>query len=184
MGASGASLRRRWLSRRALLIHLALLLWVPGCGVAAWWQVGVALSGDHLGWVYAVEWPVFGVLGTVGWWQAIHDDPETVGRRGLLRARAAAAPGGSVGAPAALETPAAVAGDTGVAAERPAGAGAPGAARVSAGASGAGGTDGTSGARAEDGEDEELAAYNAYLASLAAARRPKTWRDPLGAGRR
>jgi hypothetical protein len=58
--------------------------------VAAWWQVTIAMSGNSLGWVYAVEWPVFAVLGVVGWWQLIHDDPETVrARRAPRRQRAA-----------------------------------------------------------------------------------------------
>ncbi len=79
--------RDRWLSRRAVLGHLALLIWVPGCFVAAWWQVTVAMAGNNLGWLYAVEWPAFAVVGTVVWWQLIHDDPDTVGARGLTRAR-------------------------------------------------------------------------------------------------
>lgn len=197
MGAPGTSFRRRWFSRRALLIHLALLVWVPGCGVAAWWQVGVAMSGDHLGWVYAVEWPVFGVLGTIGWWQAIHDDPETVGQRGLRRARAALVAAGAAASPSA-EGDALVSADAGAPSDADARAAVPaGSSRAPApqrrdGARGGGdladdggaGPEERSGARDGGGEDEELAAYNAYLASLAAARRPKTWRDPLGVGRR
>ena len=79
-----------WLTRRALLAHLALSIWVPGCAVATWWQVRIALGGDSLGWVYSVMWPCFAVLGTLFWWFLVHDDPETVGARGL-RARTAAA---------------------------------------------------------------------------------------------
>jgi hypothetical protein len=79
--------RDRWLSPRAVLGHLALLIWVPGCFVAAWWQVTVAMAGNSLGWLYAVEWPAFAVFGIVVWWQLIHDDPETVGAKGLRRAR-------------------------------------------------------------------------------------------------
>ncbi len=85
--------RRRWYTRRALLAHVALIIWVPGCAVACWWQVGVALSGDSLGWVYSVMWPSFAVFGTVFWWYFIHDDPDTVGRRGLRRLQRAAADG-------------------------------------------------------------------------------------------
>ena len=48
----------RWFSGRALLLHLALLVWFPGCLVAMWWQVTVALAGNALGWLYAIEWPV------------------------------------------------------------------------------------------------------------------------------
>lgn len=80
-------MRDRWFSQRAVLLHLAVIIWVPGCLVAAWWQVNVAMSGNSLGWAYAVEWPIFSVLGVVAWWQLLHDDPETVGIRGLERAR-------------------------------------------------------------------------------------------------
>ena len=77
----------RWTARRALAAHLALAVWVPGCAVAAWWQVGIALGGDNLGWVYSVMWPCFAVFGFVFWWFVIHDDPDTVGARGLRRLR-------------------------------------------------------------------------------------------------
>ncbi|HXQ61214.1 MAG TPA: hypothetical protein VN796_02710 [Acidimicrobiales bacterium] len=77
----------RWLTRRALIAHGALVVWVPGCVVAAWWQVTVALSGDALGWVYSVMWPCLAVFGVVLWWNLVHDDPDTVGARGLRRLR-------------------------------------------------------------------------------------------------
>jgi len=53
--------------------------------VATWWQVGIALGGDSLGWIYSVMWPVFALFGAVFWWFLVHDDPETLGRRGLRR---------------------------------------------------------------------------------------------------
>jgi DNA-binding transcriptional regulator of glucitol operon len=81
--------RRRWLSRRALLLHLVVAIWVPGCAVAAWWQVTVALAGDRLGYLYSVEWPCFAVFGAVVWWNLVHDDPDAVGARALRRARSA-----------------------------------------------------------------------------------------------
>jgi hypothetical protein len=65
----------RWFSRRALVLHLVLLIVAPGCLVACWWQVHVALAGDALGWLYSVEWPVFAVFAVVFWWYLIHDDP-------------------------------------------------------------------------------------------------------------
>ncbi len=77
----------RWISRRALIAHAALVIWVPGCVVATWWQVTVALSGDALGWVYSVMWPCLAVFAVVLWWNLVHDDPETVGARGLRRLR-------------------------------------------------------------------------------------------------
>ncbi len=85
-----------WTSRRALWAHLAIAIWVPGCSLACWWQVQVALSGDDLGWVYSVMWPCFAVFGIVFWWHLVHDDPEKIGTRGLRRLqRTAEGPAGA-----------------------------------------------------------------------------------------
>ena len=94
--------RSRWFTPRAWVAHAALVVWVPGCIIACWWQVGIGLSGESLGWVYSVMWPCFAVFGTVFWWHFVHDDPDTVGRRGLRRLQQAAAPG-EVAEPGATE---------------------------------------------------------------------------------
>jgi hypothetical protein len=83
---------QRWFSRRALVLHLVLLIVAPGCLVACWWQVHVALAGDALGWLYSVEWPVFAVFAVVFWWYLIDDDPAA------RAARMAATPATSTGA--------------------------------------------------------------------------------------
>lgn len=62
----------RWFSPRALLIHAACLLWFGGCIAAGWWQIGRAVDGNSLSYVYVVEWPVFAVAGVVGWWALLH----------------------------------------------------------------------------------------------------------------
>ncbi|MHB8329108.1 MAG: hypothetical protein ACYDD6_05730 [Acidimicrobiales bacterium] len=85
----------RWWNRRAVVAHGVLLVWLPGCAVASWWQVTVALDGDSLGWVYSVMWPCFAAFGVVLWWYFVHDDPETTGARGLRRLRQQAASGGA-----------------------------------------------------------------------------------------
>lgn len=74
--SAGRSLRSRWLSRRALLLHLEVAIVAPGCLAAGWWQVGSALNGNGLSWVYAVEWPVFAGLAVAGWWYLVHEDPD------------------------------------------------------------------------------------------------------------
>jgi DNA-binding transcriptional regulator of glucitol operon len=68
---------------RRPFVDIAVLLWVAVCGVACYWQVTVALAGDDLGWLYSIEWPVFGIFGIVVWWNLIHDDPEKVGNSAL-----------------------------------------------------------------------------------------------------
>lgn len=80
--------RSRWFSGRALLLHLAAVVVIGGCGGAFWWQLHRAIGGNELSWAYTFEWPFFAVFGAVVWWQQIHDDPENVGRRALERARA------------------------------------------------------------------------------------------------
>jgi len=44
-----------------------------------------------LGWVYSVMWPCFAVFSVVLWWNIVHDDPDTVGARGLRRLQQEAA---------------------------------------------------------------------------------------------
>lgn len=90
-------MHERWLSRRALGLHLAVVIWVPGCLVAGWWQVTRALDGNGLSYLYSVEWPIFSLVGIWMWWSLVHTDPETVGARAqrrmeLARAKAGIAP--------------------------------------------------------------------------------------------
>lgn len=181
----------RWLSRRALLLHLALVIWFPGCLIAFWWQVHRAFSGNGLSYLYSVEWPVFAVTGVWAWWQLVHTDPEAVGRR--AQERMAAAGAGAAVAPHSTD-------QAGRASVEPDGATlrallGPATAPPCDAAAGArspspppgptaggppGSGNGWHGAtpiplRRPDEEDPELAAYNDRLAHLA-AEGPKTWR--------
>jgi DNA-binding transcriptional regulator of glucitol operon len=85
--------RQRWLSGRAVSLHLAVLVFVPGCAVAAWWQIHRAQDGNQLSYLYSVMWPVFGILGLYFWWMLLHTDYETVGLKGMRRQQEAAATG-------------------------------------------------------------------------------------------
>jgi integral membrane protein len=71
-----AMARQRWLSARALLLHVEVLAVAPGCALAGWWQATRALAGNELSWVYSVEWPIFALLAILGWWHLVHEDPE------------------------------------------------------------------------------------------------------------
>jgi hypothetical protein len=86
-----AVVRERWLSRRAVWLHLAVLVFVPGCALAAWWQINRAADGNQLSYLYSVLWPAFGVLGLSFWWMLIHTDYDNVGLKGMQRQQAAAA---------------------------------------------------------------------------------------------
>jgi hypothetical protein len=79
------AVRERWFSKRAITLHLALLVFVPGCAVAAWWQINRAEDGNQLSYLYSVMWPVFGILAIVFWWVLVHTDYETVGLKGTRR---------------------------------------------------------------------------------------------------
>ena len=108
-----AFVRERWLSGRAVSLHLAVLVLVPGCALAAWWQINRAADGNQLSYLYSVMWPVFGLLGMYFWWMLIHTDFETVGLKGMQRQQAEAAPvdrgplGGSAPEPPPVATSAA-----------------------------------------------------------------------------
>ena len=64
---------------------MGVLLFVPGCALAAWWQVTRAFDGNGLSYLYSVEWPVFAVVAIYFWWMLIHTDYETVGLKGMRR---------------------------------------------------------------------------------------------------
>jgi hypothetical protein len=69
------TMRRRWLSPRALLVHVGLVASVPLCLAAGWWQVHRAEAGNLLSYGYAVEWPLFAVAAVYLWWHLIHMEP-------------------------------------------------------------------------------------------------------------
>ena len=65
-------MRSKFLSPRALVVHVALVLWLTMCVLAAWWQIARAVGGNSLSFLYAIEWPCFLVLGVFGWWAMLH----------------------------------------------------------------------------------------------------------------
>jgi hypothetical protein len=100
-----ASVPERWLSKRALSLHLAVLVFVPGCAVAAWWQIHRAEDGNQLSYLYSVMWPVFGILGLYFWWMLLHTDYETVGLKGMRRQQEAVTSDDGGSAPVASPAP-------------------------------------------------------------------------------
>jgi hypothetical protein len=143
--------RTRWFSRRAVSLHLAALVFVPGCALAAWWQINRAADGNQLSYLYSVMWPVFGLLGIAFWWLLLHTDYDNVGLKGMRRQAQHDAAGSATHD--AVEIPT-IADPTSTRPSPPRSIG------IGAGT-----------------DDPELAAYNARLAELA-AKGPKTWRNP------
>jgi DNA-binding transcriptional regulator of glucitol operon len=70
-------MKSKYLSRRAIGLHIALVVWVAICLAAAWWQVGAAILGNSLSYLYAVEWPAFAVLGVFGWYALLNAEKIT-----------------------------------------------------------------------------------------------------------
>lgn len=86
-----------WLTGRSVALHLGLLLVLPMCAIAAWWQVDRALSGNALSWLYVFEWPAFSGLAVWLWWVLLTSGPSEGrpeglhnGSDALLSARSAA----------------------------------------------------------------------------------------------
>ncbi len=91
-------MKSKWWGPRAIGLHLALLVWIVLCAVAAWWQVGRAIQGNSLSFMYAIEWPVFAILGVLGWYALLNMERVTEAKESArreyedrMRAEAAAA---------------------------------------------------------------------------------------------
>ncbi|HEV3187119.1 MAG TPA: hypothetical protein VGZ04_03625 [Acidimicrobiales bacterium] len=70
-------MRSKYFSRRALALHLAVIVWVTISAVAGWWQVGRAVQGNSLSFLYSIEWPVIAVLGVLGWYALLNIEKVT-----------------------------------------------------------------------------------------------------------
>jgi len=68
---------RRQLGRwsAVLRLHIPFAIAVAGCLSAGWFELTRARAGREVAWVYAVEWPLFAVLGTFIWWRMLHERP-------------------------------------------------------------------------------------------------------------
>jgi hypothetical protein len=145
-----------WWSRRAITLHLALVVAVPLFLLLAIWQLRRALHGNLLSWAYTVEWPFFAAYATWMWWKLVHEETAMAAkadppvRHTLEPLEAPRSSNGS--------------GDSAEGAERPSG--------QDSGGSGAGSENGSTVTAPRldwdpyDESDPELAAYNRYLASL------------------
>lgn len=64
---------RLWWTRRALLLHLTVVVVVPVFSGLFWWQVQRVREGNTLSWAYVFEWPIFTAYAMYLWWKLIHD---------------------------------------------------------------------------------------------------------------
>jgi DNA-binding transcriptional regulator of glucitol operon len=65
-----------WFTRRALLLHLTLVIVFPTFLGLFWWQVQRVRQGNTLSWAYVFEWPFFAGYAVYLWWQLVHDQPD------------------------------------------------------------------------------------------------------------
>ncbi len=70
-------MRSKYCSPRAIALHLAVILWVTFSATAAWWQLGRAVQGNSLSFLYSIEWPVIAVLGVLGWYALLNVEKVT-----------------------------------------------------------------------------------------------------------
>jgi hypothetical protein len=67
-----------WFSRRAVGLHVLIVVIVPVFAALCVWQVRRALGGNDLSWAYVFEWPFFAGYAIYMWWRFIHETPPDV----------------------------------------------------------------------------------------------------------
>jgi hypothetical protein len=65
--------KKVWLSRRAIKLHVVILIVVPAFLGLCLWQIDRALGGNSLSWAYVFEWPLFAAYAVYMWWRFVHE---------------------------------------------------------------------------------------------------------------
>lgn len=104
-GTPGAHARARiWWTRKAVALHAAIVVVVPGFFTLCWWQLERARQGNTLSWAYVFEWPIFAGYAAYVWWKVVHDQfDDPAPRRTRARRRRVGAGGAGTGAAASTE---------------------------------------------------------------------------------
>jgi hypothetical protein len=55
-----------------LRVYVPVLVGVPACFAAGWFELTRALGGREIAWVYTFEWPLYGVAGLYMWRRIWH----------------------------------------------------------------------------------------------------------------
>jgi hypothetical protein len=143
-------MRQTWFSRRAIGLHVVILVIVPTFAGLCLWQIRRALGGNDLSWAYVFEWPFFAGYAIYMWWRLLHEAAPAEMRR--------QPPGTGDASPGMSRRPGTGAADP-----------------HSPDPASLAGNVANSGASA-DPEEAERAAYNQYLYELAVRGRRKQWR--------
>jgi len=88
--------KKVWFSRRAIKLHVVILIVVPAFLALCLWQISRALGGNSLSWAYVFEWPLFAAYAVYMWWRFVHEAAQD----GSPDGAAAADPGGQTAAAA------------------------------------------------------------------------------------
>ena len=70
-------MKQTWWSRRAIGLHVVILIVVPTFAALCLWQLHRALDGNGLSWAYVFEWPFFAGYAIYMWWRFLHEPPRT-----------------------------------------------------------------------------------------------------------
>jgi hypothetical protein len=65
--------KKVWFSRRAVKLHVVILIVVPAFAALCLWQISRALGGNSLSWAYVFEWPLFAAYAVYMWWRFVHE---------------------------------------------------------------------------------------------------------------
>jgi hypothetical protein len=76
----------KWLTGRAIKLHLLALFVVALCLAAGWWQLQRALGGNGPSWAYTIEWPFFAGYAAWTWWKLLHEEPEFAKQKATVEA--------------------------------------------------------------------------------------------------
>jgi DNA-binding transcriptional regulator of glucitol operon len=92
--------KKVWFSRRAIKLHIVILIVVPAFLALCLWQISRALGGNSLSWAYVFEWPLFAAYAVYMWWRFVHEAAQDGSPGDTAAAHAggqtgAAAPGGA-----------------------------------------------------------------------------------------
>ena len=95
--------KKVWFSRRAVKLHVVILIVVPAFAALCLWQISRALNGNSLSWAYVFEWPLFAAYAVYMWWRFVHevapDGSPGDDRRSRFRRPGRGGPGRSAGDP-------------------------------------------------------------------------------------
>ena len=82
-------MRNKWLTGRAIKLHVTAFLVMGLCLAAGWWQLQRALGGHGPSWAYTVEWPFFAGYAAFTWWKLLHEEPEFAKEKATMEALSA-----------------------------------------------------------------------------------------------